>query len=242
MDYILQPEGGLANRTHAILKFMLYARKKNLSIKVVWGDQNATSSHVADGHFLDVFSPLGECNFLDKAPAGIVDYQGWGGTNYTPTPNDFNNILKQHRDELLESYKLLRPSKITALKVAELQQRIQTFNAIHVRRTDFSRFLKKKGVRETLDDEFSQFILEEKPTPTYLATDNKETQTRFLKNHPSNCFTHQEIEAREHKNFRNTDLFHTGVDLFACTAAQKFKGSKHSTFSTLIKRIRQNDK
>lgn len=235
---IIQPEGGLANRIHLIISFAVYARALNKKLQVIWSKDNNTHLHVADGHFLEGFKQLPSCEFISAAPDYPITFKGCLTKNKDAYPSDFKKINKEHGTDFLKFYRFLIPTAQVKKNLDNLVRERGPFNAIHLRKTDFCNFLKKTGEIEIPEREFESFIERRPDLPCYIATDNRETQHKFEAQYPETVFFYRKINNAP-TGLRHTTLFHAIVDLFMCCDAVEFKKSHpHSTFSTLIERIR----
>jgi hypothetical protein len=109
------------------------------------------------------------------------------------------------------------------LKVASIETRA----AIHVRGTDFG---------SPQYEPFEQFI-ESCEDPVFLATDDVVTQRHFMTKYPGRIKIHAEITG---KGLRQTTLKVAAIDLFTCAKADKFLGTKNSSFTDIIELLRGN--
>ena len=104
---------------------------------------------------------------------------------------------------------------------------IETRAAIHVRGTDLC----------TPDYKpFEQFI-EGCEGEVFLATDDIVTQRHFITKYPGRIKIHAEITG---KGLRQTSLRMAAMDLFTCSKAERFLGTKNSSFTDIIESLRGN--
>jgi len=214
---IVHPTGGLCNKLRVTLSYLDFARRNNTHLVVIWKKSSA-----CPGYFLDYFQPMNgvsfqNSNFNNKS----VMYEGC----YTKPEFKNWNIYKELK------------------LVPELERKIQTYQktlgryiAVHIRRTDHVRLAKKTN-SFTSDQEFIRFIRRHPDYNLYLATDNSNTQDKFLKLFPDKIKVIENIITKNN-SLRQTSLEQAIIDLIVCSRANKFKGSGASSFSSFIERLR----
>lgn len=97
--------------------------------------------------------------------------------------------------------------------------------AIHIRGTDFA---------EPNYEPFEQFI-EEQEGPVFLATDDIVTQRHFITKYPGRIKVTETIRG---EGLRQTPLRVAAIDLFTCSRAGRFLGTKNSSFTDIIELLR----
>lgn len=227
---------GLCNRLRATLSYRLVAHEQGRPLHVIWRKDD-----YCPGHFLDVFLPIPGVKFFKSPPNGASLASLHAATDTHPsvkaTPNE------------AYSYAPLTPSD--ALRQAIAQQLAtcgQSFAAMHVRRTDL--FTAVPASQHTQDAEFEAWAdslvprVNERRAPRhkdgvciFVATDNAETQQRFLSTYGDAAKVHKRIKPSG--ALRQTALAEAVVDLFVCAAASLgFMGSHYSSYSDAIRFLR----
>ena len=92
----------------------------------------------------------------------------------------------------------------------------------------------------TKDEDFITFLNKNNEYNIYLATDNTETQNKFLKLYPKRLKYIKKIN--DTTSHRNTDLQDALTDMFVCALSNKFEGTYYSSFSQFIELIRKDNK
>jgi len=212
---VIKPVGGLCNYLRVVFSYYKKACSENKKLIVIW-----EPTYSCPGFFLDYFKPVDNIIFynynLHNYP---IDYVGC-------------QILENY-DPNYEKLKLLDEIEII---VNNKRQILGNYIATHIRRTDHIDVAKANN-QFTNDDSFYNFIdtnIENKNL--YIATDNEETYNLF-KNRYNNL-----IKINYHNtinNFRQTSLKDAIIDIFMCVHADNFMGSGYSSFSILIRTIRQ---
>jgi hypothetical protein len=209
----IAPYSGLCNRLRVVFSWNQYALKTNQRLRVVWN-----RSAECPGLFSTYFEPVKNIIFKKTNDNHPIDYAG----------------VDPHPDYRPAN----TPSMYDALKLKPiLQERLKTtlgllresYNAVHIRRTDFM-------PPETLhmgDEEFETFIESNGSELLYIATDNRETQDKFMKKYSGLIRIINLIDTTR-VGLRKTSLKDAIVDLYVCVHANKFLGSKWSSFSELI--------
>ena len=238
MSFHLHPVGGLCNRLRAMLSYLAAYE----DLVVYWDDEVR--------HFLHMFEPMTGVRFAERPIDGLVD---WGIASGAP-------------EDWRKHYASLRPlphlrkridASIAAMSktydVGDNSFTARSYIAIHVRRTDMTRLVQQTGASPLpTDDEFAQWIQRwAHELPIWLATDNGETQQRYLTDprfaYPSGNSRvrflapmpgNEVLDDAEHHAF-NGPQEDAVVDLYVCAAATEFMGSgSFGTFSGTIEILR----
>ncbi len=215
----LRAVGGLCNRLQAILS----ARAKVGPLRVVWSLDEAA---LAGARFSDLFDPLDGVEFVEWAEG--VEVETYAVCDCAP-------------DGWERGYLDLKPKQAIVDRVANLNA--GTYAAMHIRRSaGFVELAEKLGGATPLYD-FYHWTGEEpvRSLPLYIATDNAETQRAFLKLDVTYC-NHVIETGIERQGLGNHEI-HTSVsdavvDLYVCAGAAHFMGSRHSSFTDTIERLR----
>lgn len=99
--------------------------------------------------------------------------------------------------------------------------------AVHIRGTDFG---------QPNYEPFERFI-EEQEGPVFLATDDAVTQLHFITKYPGRIKVTETIRG---EGLRQTPLRVAAIDLFTCVRAERFLGTKKSSFTDIIELLRGN--
>ncbi len=124
--------------------------------------------------------------------------------------------------EACGDYSLVKELRLKSLLNVEQQWPA----AIHVRGTDF-------GMPDY--GQFERFI-ESVQGPVFLATDDVVTQRHFLAKYPEQIKIREQIINRG--SLRQTSLKTAVIDLFTCAKAERFLGTKNSSFTDIIQLLR----
>jgi hypothetical protein len=205
------PIGGLCNRLKVILSFL----ENNKNLNIYWEKSN----DICNQHFLEIFEPNKQLNFLDEKP-NEYDFYGFNGKVKNPY-----------------LYKIFQPKPEIKLKINYYLNKLgKYFNSCHIRRTDH---IEIQNSTKTLinDTVYINFIARSK-TKVYLATDNIDTQRKFKDIFGDKIVINEEIIDTE--NLRKSTLENAYIDLVICSLGQIFQGSsKWSTFTTTIETFKK---
>ena len=238
-------KSGLCNRLRTVLSYSLVAAESDSLLTVVW-----RPSDECPGGFLEHFEPpTPRVRFVtewsgDESDANIIE------------ANDYHESVRHFPAREALSWALLkpRPAVLDAVSanVAACRSSVSSgagegnggaFIAIHVRRTDHYAIAMRRHVS---DGEFFRYcdhhsIPSSSPPPIFLATDCAETQRAFRQRYGRRCVVggHAIGQAAAFGGLRQTALLASVVDLLTCGRAERFKGSRYSSFSDAINRLRQ---
>ena len=153
---VIEPLYGLCNRLRVVFSWHKYAKARGESLVVVWKPTNS-----CNGYFLDCFQPVENITFVDE----------WRDQEPVKTFTPLDTCFS------------FEDLKLTPRLYLQLKNRLQLltsdFVAAHIRRTDFTKSMQKKGIEERTDQEFLTFFNKNTPRPCFLATDNRKTQAFF---------------------------------------------------------------
>jgi hypothetical protein len=216
---ILHAIGGLCNRLQAILSY----RAVYGSVDVVW----RADEYVSNAEFTDVLLPIESVCFLS-------DRSRWDSEDWNVHPSA--PALWQN------GYAELKPVTEIEERLIQLRRALlgEAYLAVHARRTDHTPNMTTAGWHLTTDEELFNFVGQWPDLPIYLATDNGDTQARWLKNprvRVGHSLPGTELQGLT-DHHRNGTLTEAVVDLFICRDAKHFMGTKHSSFSETIDRLR----
>ena len=220
---ILHALGGLANRLQAVM-----SRRHRGPMQVIWDLHEPALAGVSFG---DLFEPLDGVTFVS---AGV----GADDTSFS--------VATDAPEGWEKGYLELRPKLSILDRIAEVRLRIgKTYAAMHVRRS--SGFLENVAPMggTTLDHEFFNFYVDTEPMAVFLATDNAETQRMYLEKCQRRIFLPREVKTGTERQGLGNHAIHTSVadavvDLYVCAGATHFMGSRHSSFTDTINRLRSS--
>ena len=222
---------GLGNRLRALLSYRLISIEGGANLAALWA-----VSEACPGLFGDVFEPLSGTTILATDGHSSCETAALGVHGV----HDFHELVKLRRHEEARCFFDLTPRKAIRLEVASAALEYGTYIALHIRRTDH--YAVEVGV-QSKDEEFERFA-DRYPTHTiYLATDNGQTQRRFVERYGA---TRLRIASsidetrnwRDDSSLRLTSLHSAVVDMFVCVRADVFKGSSFSSFSDAVSHLR----
>lgn len=206
--------GGLANRLRAIISW----RHTVGPLTVAW----KPDGQVAHARFSDAFKPLSGVEFIDRVPDGVH-------STYEVHPHAMNGWER--------AYLELQP-----LSEPPVMQR--PYAAVHMRRTDAVSYQKQCMAHEA-DWVFIDWIKGAPMSRIFLATDNGTTQREMIRaissigKYPVTYGTIEERENQNESEVRNTPLLRAVWDLWTCASADLFRGSGASSYTNLIRTMRE---
>lgn len=218
-ELVLKTRHGLCNCLRFVFSYNQLALQEGKELLVLWETTDA-----CNGFFLDYFIPVNGITFVNK----IEDLNG-KTINY--------NSCYSHTD-FIPDYSLLKLKPELDAKVTDIITNLENdYIAVHIRRTDSIRLAKKNGLY-TSDNEFIKFIENSNAKYVYIATDNLVTFKKFKQLFPDKVKLN--YWSSNSSNLRHTGLEEAIIDLFVCSRASNFKGSGYSTFSQLIRELRND--
>jgi hypothetical protein len=191
-------------------------------LDVVW----VCDDYVSGGHFLDVFMPIDGVNF-GPGP--------WDAEDYAPATDAPNGWQRSYR-------KLQLAHGVNARVFDVTRQLSPGYSAIHIRRTDH---VPNRDGNVESDGDFVAWLRRQSSADVYLATDNGETQKRWLfagiapgqRVRVGHMLPGCEVQGLT-DHHRNGTLADAVVDLHVCAGAHAFMGSEGSSFSDTITILR----
>lgn len=185
--------------------------------------------------FLSYFEPLPGVTLTQVEEGERVSFNNViHTTGFTGMINLFTNQTVSPAAAILQISSKLVPK----FKVREIVSKYNLSNAlgIHVRRTDKALLYSEETVTQ-LDEQLVKDC--EYYDRVYLATDNPQTQDLFKKRLGEKLLFHSDIsKSTLGGSIRHTTADHTVGDFMLLQQCQKFVGTDMSSFSTLIKYIR----
>lgn len=222
-NIVIQPSGGLCNRLRYIFsfihKFKLYEESNNKKLIIIW-----KNDQYCPGYIHCFFQKIKNVKFVDN-------YSKQNIILLDKTISFYFNINYLEKISLFLNEDIFK--KIRKIINKKLHNR---YVAIHIRRTDLQEALKKhpkKKERIISDEQYIKFIKDSNIKNIYLATDNVNSQKKFMKLYKDRLIVYNEIKDTE--NIRKTNMEHTLIDLFICGSSNKFYGSYYSSYSGFIR-------
>jgi hypothetical protein len=208
------PIEGLCNRLRVILSYL----NSYPTLNIYWENDKTVNNQ----HFLDIFQPIPNFNFLPSKPTSYI-YKGY--SHCLPIDNFKNNYL------------LLKPTKEILLKIKEFISILGTdYDACHIRRTDHTRLaISHKCL--TTDLQFINFIQKSTKSKIFIATDNIFTQISLKKLFHNKIIINHGINNT--KNLRKSNLETALIDLILCSKSKHFIGSGYSSFTSTIDTLKK---
>lgn len=213
---------GLGNRLLYILE--LIKANPNEKMNLLW----KKNDH-CNGHFNDYFAAIQDVTITPTVE---------NGTNVIPSNRKLIHTWFEYYDKK-EYYDLLHHIKLNKNMesiVNEYIENMGNFIAIHIRRTDFKRLtraLKEKGwcTDDLSETKYYHFIDQYPQHNIFLATDCPKIRTLFSEKYKDRIHYYSTFSS---SGIRKTSLQDAVIDMFICTKAQQFLGTRLSTYSIII--------
>jgi hypothetical protein len=194
---------------------------ENKKLKIIWQE-----SIDCPGFFLNYFKPIENIIFDNNTDINYANYYATCYTTCYETDCSKYNIDNIYEKLILQEFMEKRVQR-------KLKSLGSDFIAVHIRRTDHINKAKKNN-NYTTDEEFIDFIEKYNTYNIYLATDNQDTQLKFYNKYKNRIKGINFIQKKDNV-LRQTSLEDAIIDIFTCSYAKYFLGSKSSSFSTTIK-------
>ena len=226
---VIKPRAGLCNRFRFLFSFIYKMKKEdtfnNTKLIVIWNnDANC------NGFIWDILKPMPNCWALkNNDKKFVINASSCGAVTQYKNVNYLENLHFKPKDHILKNIINI----INKLK--------NKYIAVHIRRTSLSNHLKFKNMShlETKDEEYINFLNKNKDYNIYIATDNVNTQNKFLKLFPNRIKYIKKIP--DIKSHCQTNLEDALTDIFVCSFSNKFKGAFFSSFSEFIDLMRRHN-
>jgi hypothetical protein len=215
---------GLCNRLRATLSYRQVAHAEGRQLVIVWRQDD-----FCPGDFTDCFLRIPGVQFVRTPPSNLPHDGVELAVDTHPAIK--NTPAEAHGYAALEPTDALRTA--IAAQIAVCGGR---YLSLHVRRTDLHTAL--PVALHTRDSDFDAFA-DSRPEGAciYVATDNAQSQRRYLERYGDACKVHARIQPTA--ALRQTPLHEAVVDMFVCAAATDgFFGSHGSSFSDAIRFLR----
>jgi len=213
--FVIQPLGGFCNNLRVLLSCVDYCKHMNLKLLCVWDSwQNNVD-------FNDFFQPIDNVNFTYSYEGDVnykschaIDRSGKEIISSDFTANTDCLILKPKIKRLIDNLPIAKKS----------------FISCHVRRGDHKKIYRNLSYYFKLIDGLScDFI--------HLCTDDPCVQDKFSDRYKNKVWYYSKIIKRNNSS-RDTTPESTIIDLFLPLQAKNFIGTKNSSFSSFIEKMR----
>lgn len=212
--FVVLPKGGLCNRLRVIFSCLKKSRLENKEMLVFW-----VSSNECPGFFLDYFQPIDGVTFSPERQKKVgLDYRG--SAIIPEFPPDYKEL------------KVLPYLKTKIDGISNLYE--NNYLALHIRRTDHLKCPEKMS-----DERFIHYVKKNinNYNGLYIATDNRETQDKFLEIF-GNHIKYIKMIPKDNEDLRKTSIADAVIDLYICVKSSIFKGNNGSSFTGLINKLR----
>ncbi len=214
----LRAVGGMANRLQAILSH----RAAYGPLLVTWDLEEPA---LAGARFSDLFEPLDGVEFREHG-----------------TAPESCHVCPDAPSDWVMGYRDLKPVLSIVREIEAIRPDVE-YDAVHVRRSSgFVENVETLGVSATTDAEFDAWIVN-RGGPLYVATDNAETQREYLYRWQQDVIVYRRITTGTERQGLGNHAIHTSVadavvDLYVCAGAERFMGTRGSSFTDTINRLR----
>ena len=217
---IVKTQAGLCNRLYVLLSYLKLAQSLNKKLKIHWQPDK-----FCNGFFLDYFKPIPDVVFERTNPTNNIFGDGLFSTH-----PDYADLYA------LDWNKLIVNDILTQQIEKRIEQLGANYIAVHISRTDAIRDAIRKGLY-TDDNQYIDFIKKNsKNHNLYIATDNTQTVIKF--NQIFKSIVKCKSPNMNVNQVRQTSLDDAIIDIFVCAKANKFMGTKCSSFSQVIECLR----
>ncbi len=231
-DIRLYSHSGLCNRLRLLAEYKYLSDIRNKKIEMFW-----VKSVQCNALFKDLFQPIPNINFT---------YLKQSRKSIRPPDTATKLKLFLYDDKIKQKNHLIfKPVDSIMETIESTKNRIgEDYIACHIRRTDIITIQKKYNVKPPTDEEFEDFIESYPDHKFYLATDNKQTQDKFIEKFGDRIY-YSSIPSgngstRNPK--RTTPIQEAVADLFLCIDSVDFCGTDCSSFSTFIENYKRGKK
>ena len=228
-NIVIKPLAGLCNRFRFLFSYIYKMKKENIfkskNLVIIWESDNN-----CNGFLMDIIKPIPNCKCIEN-----------NNNNYKIDSSSCCTVDAYKSDNYLENLYFKPRNHILKKIISIINSLNNKYIAVHIRRSDLTNHLKHKNMShlETKDEEYIHFLNKNKKYNIYIATDNIETQTKFLNLYPSRIKYMNKIS--NSKTHRKTSLEDALIDIFVCSFSNKFKGTFYSSFTLFINLMRKNN-
>jgi hypothetical protein len=214
----VKAKSGLSNKIRVILSYLYRANKEDKKLKVIWIVDDECPEE-----YSNLFEPIENMTVISTNTN--YDYATWEPDNIEYINNNYLKLLKP----------LPQIQTIIDSNKNELGNK---YISCHVRRTDaLSHFVHKIKFNKEYMNFIDSYDNHNPKMKIYLATDNKETQDKFLDKYGNRLLLKKIIPSDK---LRQTSVQDAVIDIYTCAGAEYFMGSVGSSFTDLINQLRKN--
>jgi len=241
------PGFGLSNRIRTLLAFHYIAQKRSAHLYVYW-----LVNRMCPDHFDNIFEPLENVTFIKSQTEFNQLRKKYAGATYFKGQAQFHSLVNRYLSQKISgasypnghsltvyrhAYSKLKPLPHIQEAIDEIvtSQNLKSCDGLHLRRTDHVSFIKRMSGSFSNDAHFEKIIKSNPDRKFYLATDNVETQQKFLKQFPDQLIVYQNVP--KVKQIRKTSMDHAVIDLYLLGNCRKVFGSFGSSFSEFAYRL-----
>ena len=210
--------GGLCNR----LQHVISARAAYGPLLVTWDLQEPA---LAGARFSDLFEPLDGVEFREHG-----------------TAPESCHVCADAPEGWERGYLELKPRLDIVERIGAIAGEYN-YVAVHIRRSSgHAELLERLAVTATTDEDFLRWLGQYPDHVVYLATDNAKTQAAWL-GRLGRAIVNREILTGTERQGLGNHAIHTSVadavvDLYVCAGATHFMGTRGSSFTDTINRLR----
>ena len=228
-DIRLYSHSGLCNRLRLLIAYKHLSDIKNKKIEMFW-----VKSIQCSAAFKDLFQPIPNVNFT---------YLKQGASSVRPPNTAQNRKLFPHDEEIKhKNHLIFKPTDDIMETIESTKERIgEDYIACHIRRSDIITIQKKYNVEPPNDEYFEDFMGSYPDRKIYLATDSRETQSRFIEKFGDRVYYSNVPSGNGSVRCptRTTPVQEAVADLFLCIDSVDFLGTVCSSFSTFIENYKK---
>ena len=179
-------------------------------IRYLWPKNDACPAK-----FNELFHPMAKLNVVDSSSKEAMKYK-----KYSKAP--------------------LALSVLDFIPIFPIPSIPNQYIAVHIRRTDIQRVLKKYKMSPIPDEEYFKWIDSQDCDNIFLATDNAKTQSTFRERYKDRllCSSIISTYGSNISPTRCTSVQHAIIDIHTCIKATSFMGTAGSSFTGEILRAR----
>ena len=171
---VINPTAGLCNRLRFLFSYIYKMKKENTfnnnSLVIIW-----KIDVQCNGFLWDIIKPIPNCLAIKNNDKKFeINASSSGPVQLYKKENYLENLPFKPVDRILNNI----------IKIIKMLN--NKYIAVHIRRTDLSNHLKhiNKSHLETKDEEYIDFLNQYSNYDIFIATDNIDTQNKFLKLYP----------------------------------------------------------
>lgn len=228
-DIRLYSHSGLCNRLRLIAEYKHLSDTKNKKMEIFW-----VKSVQCNALFKDLFNPIPNIEFT---------YLKYKRRRLRPENTATKLNLFPHSQKIKnKNHLIFKPLDDIMEEIEETKKRIDgEYVACHIRRTDIITIQEKYDEEPPTDEMFIDFIEKHPDKKIYLATDERDTQNKFVDIFGDRVYHSCVLVGNGNKRqpYRTTSIKDAVKDVFLCIGATDFMGTVCSSFSGFIENYRK---